>query len=77
MRPITLAALAQRIEAELCGDGDCCVHGINTLDRAGAGEVSYLYDRRYRKFLKVTAASAVILGHSDFGDCPVATLLVG
>ncbi|MGH8580413.1 MAG: UDP-3-O-(3-hydroxymyristoyl)glucosamine N-acyltransferase [Gammaproteobacteria bacterium] len=77
MRPITLAALAQRIEAELCGDGACCVHGINTLDRAGEGEVSYLYDRRYRKFLKVTAASAVILGHSHLRDCPVATLLVG
>ncbi len=77
MRLTTLAALAQRIVAELCGDGGCCVHGINTLDRAGPGEVSYLYDRRYRKFLKVTAASAVIVGDSDLRDCPVATLLVG
>ncbi|MGH8624043.1 MAG: UDP-3-O-(3-hydroxymyristoyl)glucosamine N-acyltransferase [Gammaproteobacteria bacterium] len=77
MRSVTLAALAEQIEAELCGEGSCRVHAINTLDRAGAGDVSYLYDRRYRKFLKVTAASAVILGHRDLRDCPVATLLVG
>src|SRR5581483_10428061 len=52
------------------------VRRLATLDQAGAGDLSFLYNRRYRKFLKVTAASAVILSPADAADCAVAALVM-
>lgn len=72
---ISLGELAARIGAELDGDPAARVERVATLDRAGAGELSFLYDRRYRRFLAVTGATAVILAPQDRGDCPVAALV--
>lgn len=63
-REWTLAELASRIGATLDGDGDCRIHGLNTLQNARPGEVSFLANRAYQKHLATSAASAVIL-HPD------------
>jgi UDP-3-O-[3-hydroxymyristoyl] glucosamine N-acyltransferase len=72
---VRLGDLAERIGAELHGDPDCEVARLAPLERAEAGDVSFLYDRRYRNFLKITGASAVILGCGDREACSVAALV--
>lgn len=73
---ISLAELAAAIGAELRGDPDITVHQIATLIKATAGDVSFLSDPAYRKHLRVTGASAVILAPEHAGDCPVAALVL-
>jgi UDP-3-O-[3-hydroxymyristoyl] glucosamine N-acyltransferase len=72
----TLGVLAAHIGAELRGDPQITVRRLATLDQAEAGDLSFLYNRRYRKFLKVTAASAVILGPADAAECVVPALVM-
>jgi len=73
---ITLGELAAAIDAVLDGDPHVRVRRVATLDQAGAGDVSFLYDRRYRRFLGITGASAVILAPGDAAQCVAAKLIV-
>jgi UDP-3-O-[3-hydroxymyristoyl] glucosamine N-acyltransferase len=73
---VTLKELAERTGADLRGDADIAITGIATLDKAQAGDLAFLYNRRYRKFLSVTSASAVLLTPADAADCPVAALVM-
>ncbi|MCG3200818.1 MAG: UDP-3-O-acylglucosamine N-acyltransferase [Gammaproteobacteria bacterium] len=73
---VTLKELAERTGAALRGDADIAITGIATLDRAQAGDLAFLYNRRYRKFLSVTGASAVLLAPADAADCPVPALVM-
>ncbi len=59
---MTLAELAERIGAEIEGDGGIRVHAVAPIDRAGPGEVTFLANQRYAGFLATTRASAVIVG---------------
>ncbi len=72
---MTLQELAEQIGAELRGDGSQTVTGVNTLDSAGNSDITFLVNRRYRRFLSITAAAAVILTEKDADDCPVPTLV--
>jgi UDP-3-O-[3-hydroxymyristoyl] glucosamine N-acyltransferase len=73
---LTLAQLAQRLGAELRGgDGDTVITGIAPLAEARAGEVSFLANPRYRRFLGQTGASAVILAEADSAGAGSAVLV--
>jgi UDP-3-O-[3-hydroxymyristoyl] glucosamine N-acyltransferase len=71
----TLAELAERSGAELMGDGDCRIHGVESLDKASDGHISFFNNAKYRKFLHDTNASAVILRASDTQHCPCNALV--
>jgi UDP-3-O-[3-hydroxymyristoyl] glucosamine N-acyltransferase len=58
---IRLADLAERIGAELIGDGDVRVIRVATLENAGPGDLAFLASSRYRGQLATTGATAVIL----------------
>jgi UDP-3-O-[3-hydroxymyristoyl] glucosamine N-acyltransferase len=60
----TLAELAQYLDAQLIGEPDCLIDGLETLTRAGAGQLSFLANAGYAKYLADCSASAVIL-HPD------------
>ena len=51
------------------------ISGVATLQNAKAGQVSFLTNPRYRKYLATTQASAVILAPEDIGDFAVALLV--
>ncbi len=57
----TLQKCAEFIGAELVGDPDCVVSGLNTLQDAGLGQLAFLANQSYQKLLTSTSASAVIL----------------
>jgi UDP-3-O-[3-hydroxymyristoyl] glucosamine N-acyltransferase len=50
----------------LDGDGSIEILGVATLERAGAGDLSFLTNPKYQNEAKRTAASAILVGH----DCP-------
>jgi len=73
----TLGQIAEIIGAELHGDAGCEINGVATLGSAVAGQLSFLANRRYYRFLKDTRASAVILGSADLEYCPVHAVVAG
>jgi UDP-3-O-[3-hydroxymyristoyl] glucosamine N-acyltransferase len=60
-----LSELAQRVGGSVAGDGAHELRGVATLARAGATELSFFVNRRYRRQLADTAAGAVVLAPGD------------
>lgn len=60
---ISLGELARRLDGELAvGSPDTEITGVSTLQDARPGQVCYYGNRKYRKYLESTRASAVIVG---------------
>ena len=57
----SLAELADILNAELVGDGDCVIHGLANLGQAKTGQISFLAQASYAPQLADTGASAVII----------------
>lgn len=57
----TLAELASWLEADFEGDGNCPLSGLGTLQSALPGQLSFIANPVYRKYLASTRASAVIM----------------
>ena len=62
--PYPLARLAEVVGGELEGDGGVAIRAVNGIREAGPGEITFLSNARYAKFLSKTRASAVLLGLS-------------
>lgn len=72
---LRLGDLAQRLGVELRGDPDAWVDHVATLEEAGPGAVAFLNSGRYRRYLAVTKATAVVLSPDESADCPTAALV--
>ncbi|HQU15134.1 MAG: UDP-3-O-(3-hydroxymyristoyl)glucosamine N-acyltransferase [Chromatiales bacterium 21-64-14] len=66
----TLGELAERAGGELRGDPSCAIDGVAPLGDARPGTIAFLSNPRYRRYLRSTRASAVILGPVDAPACP-------
>lgn len=71
----TLAELAAATGTELVGDGDVVIERVASLTNAGPGTITFLSDKKYRRHLGETRASAVILPADMADRCPVAALV--
>jgi UDP-3-O-[3-hydroxymyristoyl] glucosamine N-acyltransferase len=71
----SLGDLADAIGAKLLGDPDTMITGVGTLQCAQPGEISFLSNPAYRRYLSTTRASAVILYEKDSADCPTTALI--
>ncbi|WP_273859669.1 UDP-3-O-(3-hydroxymyristoyl)glucosamine N-acyltransferase [Photobacterium sp. GSS17] len=65
MAAFTLAELADKLGAELRGEGSVEVHSIASMSKAGEGQITFLSDSKYRKLLADCNASAVMLREGD------------
>ena len=72
---ITLGELAKKLNAELVGNPEIRVKGLNTLTGASQDEISFLSRRQYIKQLDSTKAVAVIIGEKTFGKGSVQAIL--
>ena len=73
---LTLGELAGQIKGDLQqGDPDCLIGAVATLQHAQAGDISFLANPGYRKYLQDTQASAVILKQEDAAACPTAVIV--
>lgn len=70
-----LGDLAERVGAELLGDGTVGITHAKTIQDAGEGAICFLANSKYRHYLAETGASAVILRPEDAPGCPVAGLV--
>jgi UDP-3-O-[3-hydroxymyristoyl] glucosamine N-acyltransferase len=71
----SLGELAVRFGCELQGDPDVRVERVATLERAGPGELAFLANPRYRRYLARTRAGAVVLEPAFAAECPVPALV--
>ena len=71
----SIGELAVRFGLELRGEPSLRVRRVATLSHADSGSLSFLANSRYRKQLRSTRATAVLLGGPDAADCPVAALI--
>ncbi|MBC3410002.1 UDP-3-O-(3-hydroxymyristoyl)glucosamine N-acyltransferase [Pseudomonas sp. SWRI51] len=62
---MTLGQLAEALGAQLKGSEALLITGLATLQEAGAGQLSFLANKQYRKFLDDTQAAAVLLKAED------------
>ncbi len=70
-----LDRLAAETGAALEGDGAIEIDAVATLQSAGAGQIAFLANSRYRRHLETTGASAVIVRPEDLERAPVAALV--
>lgn len=73
---VAVSVLAELVSAKVVGKADTIVSGIATLENAGKGDISFLSNRKYFKYLASTKADVVILHHDDVVHCPVCSLAV-
>ncbi len=64
----TAAALAERFELTLRGEGTHRVEGVGTLARAGATQIAFLANPRYRSQLADSSAGVVVMRADDAGN---------
>ncbi|MBW1804435.1 MAG: UDP-3-O-(3-hydroxymyristoyl)glucosamine N-acyltransferase [Deltaproteobacteria bacterium] len=68
---LTLREIAAEIDGKVIGNDHTQISGINSLEGASEGEISFYYDRRYRDIVKETRASALIVSKAcDLFDGP-------
>jgi UDP-3-O-[3-hydroxymyristoyl] glucosamine N-acyltransferase len=69
-----LGDLAEAVGARLVGDPEIRIQGVGSLEHAKPGEITFLGNSRYRRFLQATRASAVILAPDHAEACEAALL---
>ncbi len=72
---VTFREIAEHIGARLQGDPDGEVTHVAPLHTAKSGDLSFLANRKYHPYLKITKASVVVLAEADAANCPVAKLI--
>jgi len=62
---ISLAELAERLGAEVVGDGDHMVGAVRALDDAEAEDLSFLHNSKYVERARSSRAGAVLIADAD------------
>jgi UDP-3-O-[3-hydroxymyristoyl] glucosamine N-acyltransferase len=73
---MTLGEISTLLDAELKGDPTIVITGLATLQAAGEGQLGFLANPNYAKFLGQTRASAVILAEEIADQCPTNVLIM-
>ena len=73
---LSLGDLAERVGGEVTGDRNCIIKDVASLESAKSGDIAFLSNRNFLKYLAKTSASAVILRKQDQDACHVNCLVV-
>ncbi len=73
---VTLGEIADFLGAELRGEADTKITGIATLQAAQPGQISFLANPSYARYLAQTQASAVIVAPAAADQTPTNVLLL-
>jgi UDP-3-O-[3-hydroxymyristoyl] glucosamine N-acyltransferase len=60
-----LSEIAESIRGKVVGDDRIVIAGINSLQEASEGEISFFADARYKEALKTTKASAILVSQPN------------
>ncbi len=72
---LTLREIVDRLGGEVAGDDALAISGVATLEAAGAAEITFLANPRYRSKLASTRAGAVILAPRDRDATAIARIV--
>jgi UDP-3-O-[3-hydroxymyristoyl] glucosamine N-acyltransferase len=64
----TLSELANHVGGRVIGDGSVVIYKVAPIDEALPGEITFLANPRYQKYLSQCRASAVIVGRDVVGS---------
>ncbi len=67
---LPLGTLAEKLQAELRGDPNIIIERVSEIQQARPGEITFLSNPKYRKYLETCQASAIILGPETDVDFP-------
>lgn len=76
MASITLAELADKLGAQLRGNGDVIIHSIAGMNKAKDGQLTFLSSSKYRSYLTNCLASVVLLKEADAKYCNTNVLIM-
>ena len=62
---LSLKKIANLVGGNVIGDDSFTIEGINSLDAAAQGEISFFADRKYKESLRKTKASAIIISEEN------------
>jgi UDP-3-O-[3-hydroxymyristoyl] glucosamine N-acyltransferase len=63
----TLQEIAETVQGKVIGDDQIRITGVNAIDQAKEGEITFFADPRYKSALKDSSASALITGSEISG----------
>ncbi|MEX0962524.1 MAG: UDP-3-O-(3-hydroxymyristoyl)glucosamine N-acyltransferase [Pseudohongiellaceae bacterium] len=66
----TLTQLAELLDVNLVGDGQCLITGLATLQTAKSGQLSFLSNPSYADQLENSQASAILIEDKFLDSCP-------
>ncbi len=72
----TLKQLAEKIGAEVHGDGSYVIHSLATLSNADEQQIAFLANKKYSQQLSDTKAGAVIITSTNLTDCKTNALVM-
>ena len=72
----TLKQLAEKIGAEVHGDGTYVIHSLATLSNADEQQIAFLANKKYSQQLSDTKAGAVIIASTNLTDCKTNALVM-
>jgi UDP-3-O-[3-hydroxymyristoyl] glucosamine N-acyltransferase len=76
MKSYSISELAKHISAKVIGDDQFIIKKLAPISDAQSGDLTFLSDSAYRRYLSETKASVVILKEVDAKDCPCTALIV-
>jgi UDP-3-O-[3-hydroxymyristoyl] glucosamine N-acyltransferase len=76
MKQITLAEVAQITGGTLTGDATLTVHSVAPMDKSNPGDVTFLSNPRYAKFLAECNATLIMVKEQQKESCPGNVLVV-
>lgn len=72
---ISLGEIASKLNLELSGDASIEISGIANLADAQPGQLTFLFNSAYKRYLSDTRASAVVLRKNDVEGCSIPALI--
>jgi UDP-3-O-[3-hydroxymyristoyl] glucosamine N-acyltransferase len=67
---VTAAEIAQMLEGQLYGNGEVVIKGVAPVQEAREGDIAFVIQRKYQRFLRSTKASAVIVSQQTQAVAP-------
>ena len=61
MKEFTIREIAELFDGEVYGDTEVKIKGVSEIDKAEEGEITFLSNQKYKKFLETTKASCIIV----------------
>ena len=75
MPGFTLSELAIKINCDIEGNGDTIITSLGTVENAKAGQICFIANKQYVKYLAKTSASAAIVSPELLEQCGVSALV--